>query len=242
MTTPVLLPEHTSVLMILLGTAAVAAVLFSFRRIKQITWLKKRARDRMNRLQPLLEAGGIMVILFWIVWGLFRGEPAYTIAVIALAAAGFFWAMRFFLNDVVAGIVLRSENLFTPGDGIMVEDQRAVIDIVGVRCLTVNMADGKTIRMPYSRLIHMPLIKPTAHTIAKSHTFDMTVPKKERSLDIFDRIRRAALNTAWSMATLTPGVELISESEAEYQFRVTVYALRSEYFSEIEKSVRNTSP
>ena len=157
---------------------------------------------------------------------------------IFLVVSGVLWLIRFLLYDISAGIVLRAENLFQPGDGILLEGQQAVIESIGTRCLTLVKLDGVTTRIPYSRLASMPLSKPTAHTTAKSHSFELSVKISGNYFDIIQRIKGVVLNSVWSLATLEPGIELLQEGEDAYRLKVTVYALKREYFPEIERSVR----
>ena len=234
---PIGIPEDLSFLSLFLGIAAIFVFLFAFRQMKRISWLKKSAVDRLNRLQPLLELIGMLIILFWAVWILFKGQKIYLTVIISLLSGGVLWSIRFFFSDLVAGIILRTENLFESGDSIMVEDQQAIIRAVGFRCLSVVKADGTTIQIPYSHLARSPLVKPTAHTAAKSHSFEFTMEKDSGIMEMFDRIKNAVLNSAWSIPNLTPGVELLHEGETECKFKVTVYALKNEHFAEIERNV-----
>ena len=237
------LPSDTSLWSLILGLAGIFAVLYIFRQIRRISWFEKSTRDRLNRLQPLLELSGALVVLFWIVWVLFKGQTVYLTIAASVLALGTLWTIRFFFSDLVAGFILRSENLFQAGDSIVIEDQQAIIEGVGVRCLTIAKADGTSIRIPYNRLVNTPMAKPTAHTIAKSHSFEISVTKEADTLKLFDRIKNMALNSVWSISTLSPRIELLKEDDTECRFRVTVYALKNEHFSEIEKNViRGTGP
>ena len=231
------LPEDISVLSFLFGIAAIIGFLLALRQMKRISWPKKSAVDRLNRMQPLFEFVGMLIILFWGVWILFKGQKIYLTVMISLLTGGVLWSIRFFFSDLVAGIILRAENLFEPGDSIMMEDQEAIISSVGIRCLSVVKADGTTIRIPYSHLVNSPLMKPTVHTAAKSHSFEFRLEKEAGVMELGTRIKIAALNSAWSIPTLTPGVELLHEGETKCNFKVTVYALKSEHFAEIERNV-----
>mgnify|MGYP003978354423 CR=1 FL=1 len=232
------LPFENATFTLVLGLVGLVVVMLLFYKLKGSSRFNKRTQDRLVRLQPILETIAILGGLSWIIWVLFRSQAVYSIVMIFLVVSGVLWLIRFLLYDISAGIVLRAENLFQPGDGILLEGQQAVIESIGTRCLTLVKLDGVTTRIPYSRLASMPLSKPTAHTTAKSHSFELSVKISGNYFDIIQRIKGVVLNSAWSLATLEPGIELLQEGEDAYRLKVTVYALKREYFPEIERSVR----
>jgi len=228
--------ETTSVFLILLVWLVVLGVLYLLRQAQDSAWLPESRKEKLRGLLPLLELTAVLTTLVWSGWQLPGTYSTFFIYLVVVIAALLLWTVRFALFDVIAGIVLKAENLYKTGDTVIFDTVSSTIEKVGFRCLTVIQPDGKYVKIPYHCLATIPLIKPTASDITRSHSFRLSLPA---GIEMTETLKAVALNTPWSVPTMMPGVELIDTGAELSTYQITVFTLDSCYFPKLEQSIRH---
>ncbi|MBU3916299.1 mechanosensitive ion channel, partial [bacterium] len=200
----------------------------------------RRRKERLERILPYLETVCVLATLFWTGWELLGDHPPYFLVLVVGIVLTLLWAIRFALYDIAAGIVLRSENLYQPGDAIVIDSINSEVDKVGYRSLTVTQIDGKRVKIPYSYLSRLPLVTSTSSNTIQSHSFKISLPADKNVPDAVNRLRLLVMTSPWSVATALPGIKLMEKSADMSVFQITVFALETSRFPEIESYVRES--
>lgn len=216
-----------------------ALMLFTaFRFIpKVIRMLRVRPRLRIYLTRALPVSEFLLWMLFF-VWALGKiagnARPLLPL-LLTLALAGLIiWAAWFAIRDVVAGVILKAEDIYEPGQQIKLKSLEGKIVKSGYRSLMIETGSGEVVKIPYSRIAGQQRVISNPAEIARSHSFSLKVPKRMPLAETVERIRICALNAPWTSVTREPQVKPGPETADYYHVDVVVYAPGEHYFQKIE--------
>jgi small-conductance mechanosensitive channel len=227
---------------IVLGAGALAAAaIWLLRRAAALLPADRSRRRSLRRALPLAEVAIVLAALAWIAVLAAGAQPGLAtgalLGVIAVALAAAWFAIR----DLVAGAVLRAENLFETGEWVRSGALEGRVERVGTRSLDIEAEDGSRVRIPWSVLAAAPLARAVRADAVHSHRFTVQLDGDVPPLAAAERIRRAALESHYASATREPHVRHrtdVQEHDAGPVFEVTVYSPERRFFPEIEREVR----
>ncbi|MBU2511100.1 mechanosensitive ion channel family protein [bacterium] len=227
----------------LIWTAVILSVLWVLRKLELFGKFKPGRVRMLRRLIPMVDAIGAVLIVLLLGSILFKDQPTYRIGFTVAVFVFILWLLRISLLDVVSGIILRFEHLFSPGDQIDFGEGSGTIVKVGLRCLDITVDKGKQISIPYSRLSSESLVKLSSSQLVKSAVFNLEIPKSASNIaEIISQLKREIMTQPWSIAALKPTIDLLDEELKRSKFKITVYALELEHLVEIERALREKYP
>jgi hypothetical protein len=172
-------------------------------------------RTSLRRWLPAVQLGFVItVVVLAAVFAFDVTATLVVIAVIALLVIGGAW---FAIRDVVAGVVLRTEHGFEPGNALVGDDIAGRIQRVGVRSLEIESSDGRRVRLPWSRLRSVPLSVERPRSGGRALHFTVTLPRRGGGRDDIARIRSAALHAFFASARREPYIRLSAEDDRSRQ-------------------------
>ena len=197
--------------------------------------LKNTAQLSMAyRIFPVAET---MVWVFYFSWYIFRFSeinPYYTIAIIFILLIIIFWISRYFLKDLIAGIIFRASGKFKTGDIIMFKEIKGKVRKFRVDCLEIESPENRVVYIPYGKLIDRTAIKSESTDQTMSYSFLLETKKNKPQEEIIKNIRRYLLSMPWSSVKKDPEVVLREQSEHHYLIEITVFPLDKQYAKKIE--------
>lgn len=195
--------------------------------------LKKLLEQGISLLEPTV-AG---MFILWFFGRLFPEKSPYSWVGPAILGLLFLWISRFFLEDYLQGIWLKMENPLQVNQWIEFNGLEGQIKKIGYRYLEIRLDDGKTVNVPYSRIVRGLLTKSDKSEVIRTHTFELAVEKSRSGIALMHQIRRIALTSPYASLVRDPLVQLKREEKGINIFEVTVFSMENEYLWEIEKTV-----
>jgi small-conductance mechanosensitive channel len=227
-------------LLLILATFVVALLLWLLRRAAALIPLRRSRQGwLLRRALPVAEVVIVVAAIIWVAVLLLGDQPVLATGAF-LAVAGIVIAAGWFaVRDVIAGSVLRAEDLYEPGQWIRAGDLEGRIERVGARSIEIEGEDGIRVRIPYALLATQPVARSARAESAQAHTFTIRIDDDTAPLEAASRIRRAALESFYATPTREPHVRQRGGGRGEGSlFEVTVYSTDRRFFSEIERDVR----
>ncbi|MEM9665894.1 MAG: mechanosensitive ion channel domain-containing protein [Bacteroidota bacterium] len=212
--------------------------LLLLRRILRLLRLEPDQQARLDRWRPTVEllAGGLYAV--WAFMLVLPPEPrtrwVVAIALLFLLVVGAWFAVQ----DVVAGVVLRSERALRIGLALHTPEAEGRLTKIGYRGLEVETDHGLRVQIPYRRLVKNPLALDDERETASAHTFQVALPATQPVPVLREHLRVAALNTFWASVQRPPQVDYETHRDEAHHFEVTVYGLDDAYGPLIEAHVR----
>lgn len=221
------------------GVWAIAILLFVMLRL---LGNPDRQRRRFGLLVlhaiPFLESVVILGAILWTAWLLLAERPLVYFACAGIVLVFTAWSFRALLQDLAAGIVLRSGSLMQPGQDLIIDGNESRVVSMGPRSITVVRPDRNYMKIPYSYLASTPFTIPAEKDLLQSHQFTVSISTETPADTAAEKLRKLAINAPWSPARPQPRVILESSDDHLLTFAITVFSIDSRHFSRIEDRIK----
>ena len=140
------------------GTLLFLALLV-FRYLLQILPIKRKKKDLVKRFLPSVEIAAWGLFFIWAASSLFMDNLIFTGLILMLIIIAALLISRFLAKDLIAGIILKTENSFIAGDILQFNEFSGIVTKSSFRYLEIETTEGIMIRVPYSTIADNPIIK-----------------------------------------------------------------------------------
>lgn len=195
-------------------------------------WLK----NSLVTIIPLVELIVWTLFFLWALPLLLGSYNHYNIVAslfIIMGIALFGW---YFLRDFIAGVVLRIENGFVVGELIESSTESGKIKSIGYRSLEIVERDGEVVKIPYSKLANVPLIKLQDNSKWLSTRVELQF---ESSLDPFvikRLLKERLLQMPWVLSQKGIEIELLSHKES-HKASILFYTITKDLVAKSQESL-----
>jgi small-conductance mechanosensitive channel len=223
-----------ALLAVLVGTAALALLLWLAATLARLLPLSRRRREMTLRVLPV--AGAALSVLYLIAataWLFGRGSPLPpAVSAVLLAMIG--WVSWPLSRDVLAGVAVKAGRVCTVGDHIDTGTVSGRVTRMGTRVLTVETVRGEEAIIPYGGVASAAIRRrPVLEGIAL-HAFRLPVPPGLGRLELERRVTEAAFLCHWASVKRKPEVSVSEAGDLE----ITVFALDDAHAPAVETAVR----
>lgn len=202
------------------------------------------ARFRQRKLYPrITPLAGAVVWLIYFFWGanlLLTDAYYHQITVSIVIGVIAVWIALFVFRDGIAGLILRTQNAWKPGQQIRVGKEQGMIRSIGFLSLEIECKDSTLLSIPYSRIIGgiHGRIRPDSTT--GRHRFEVRMSSKQPVGEAQDQLRTAILNTPWTARQSEPQIRLLEELPESYLFEALVTTQSGKFTRFLEDHVKAT--
>ncbi|MBT7995991.1 MAG: mechanosensitive ion channel [Bacteroidetes bacterium] len=217
------------------------SILFvAFRGLRFILKYLFKTKNKQHIDATLLITETITWIVFFsgFVWSIKEAGNIFIYIILAIVLILLFWVSRYWIKDTIAGVIFRSSSRFTEGDMIQSENYSGIIKKFRSFTIELENKEGKTIFLPYGKLLESAQIKSESISKQSGYTFLLNCADKVESSEIIAKIKNSILNLPWSSAIKKPVVQLIKHTDNNLEIEVTVYAIDKTQQSKIEKYIK----
>lgn len=179
------------------------------------------------------------IFVFWSADMLFRGQPLFSRAFIAILFCLFIGLSWSLIRDIFSGILIRTEGLFANNSHIKSHGVEGFVRKLGFRALEIETDRGETVRIPYSIIDKEITIRSYPIESIKSHTFDLLLDKSKEFLIYKEQIKKALLNNHYTSLKKNPVVKMKADSNGKYQLMVTAYIMDDRYSERVEQCIKS---
>jgi len=226
------------ILVLLIGVAIFAFFKISGILLKKVSH-KYAVLKRLDRMLPVIQVLAWTIFVFWANGILFRDRVYYPYIVTGMAFFAMALAAWFFLRDVVAGLVFRSQNDLMPGENIQVGTITGQVRSIHLTYIEVATDSGSTIKIPNTRLSRELISGSTTPEGLEEFKIHLSVNKKFSKSEIEEKIKYEVANSPWCDYKLPPIIKSKDESETSYLFDVVIYTLNHQHLRIVEKALKD---
>jgi len=183
----------------------------------------------------------LMVWIFYFTWFLFLFAEigSWFTAIVAGVLLGILFLLyRYWLADVVAGILFKNQNKLHYGDIIHFENIKGKIVNLGYRYVEIENQDGYSIYLPYSRMQSGIIMKSESQVISSVYTFDLVVHTDENYPQLAEKIKSNLVALPWVALNKEPVVKLKERSGDKSVITVSVSTIDRSFTTKIEQHIR----
>jgi hypothetical protein len=145
--------------------AAIVFILLAFRVIRLFS-LRSKATQKYIPVVSAFELAIWTLLIFWAMHIFLADKLYYSWLLMLLVFVFTLLIVWFYIKDIVAGYLFQVRHNPTKNQTLQTGDVKGVIREIGLSQLTIELADGQWLRIPYSSLITQSLSLQSPHTIA----------------------------------------------------------------------------
>ncbi len=214
--------------------AAIIAVFF-FRLAGKALDLVKGGKmaARLKKKLPIIE------IVFWAAFlisaatAIFHGGAIFTAGIVILFLLSAIYFMRPALKDIIAGLAMKAEGAFNPGETARILDAQGTIVKTGARSIQIETQEGETVLIPYGKISGEALTRLNPSDSVKSGSRRVGIPKTSSRKAAEETLRKEIFNSPWSHVVREANIKAAGEDEKHYLFDITLYSYKEEFLNNI---------
>ena len=142
------------------------------------------------------------------------------------------------LRDLVAGVIFKLSDHFSINDTLKVKKYSGKIVSFGRSSLELETENGKSIYIPYSKVLNAVNIKTDPAEKISRYNFKLETIKDCALKEKTEQIKQAIMVLPWSSIKKSPLIKPIDETENSFLFEITIFSLEKEYFHKIENNIK----
>jgi len=219
---------------LLIGRGVViVALLRLLAYLLELAPIRRRRKELLRAVGPLFAVAVCVAYVVSAVQQIFGGYAAAMPLMLGAVLVGCAAALWPPIRDLLAGVFLRTGNVIGVGDELQVGEIRGRVERLGYRRLILRTAGGEAI-VPYGTVSRSALVRGSRRHATATHTFRVRPIPGVPQVELRRLIHDSALLCHWTSLSREP--ELVNAEQGAID--VTVFAVASEYASEIESAVR----
>jgi small-conductance mechanosensitive channel len=176
----------------------------------------------LGKILPLVELIVGLVVVFWTINFLFKNKSYYSILVISIIVVFIGFLSWFLIKDLIAGYVFRLQNNLRPGTEIQLGRSKGRLLSMHATHIIIETGDGKTVKIPYSRISNEIVSEQPEETIADDSVLTLRLNSCINIQETEEEIRKAILNSPWRLLYRDPVIKLKSQNENFSEFEIQV--------------------
>jgi small-conductance mechanosensitive channel len=237
------IPQSEGVLLFarLIFWGAIILVLFILQRIGLPFLIKNQ--DTLRKYRQRIKIAELVVWLVFLTWFIFRFldiRSLFALVPIILLLALLFVVFRYWLSEIVSGLIFRSTKQLNTGDQIELQELSGIIKSFDRTSIQVENRDGKIIYIPYTHVINKPFTKSESTKQSSGYTIEIKIQKPADIDQTIERIKREIVALPWSSVHTYPKVAVAGQTSGNYILKVTYYAIENSFAGKIENHLKQT--
>ena len=189
------------------------------------------------RIFPVFELVVWVVFLAWFIFLFSEADELFVYVVLAILLMVLFWISRYWVKDLIAGVIFRASSRLKAGDILRFEDLKGTVTNFGSFSLELETQDNQAIFIPYSKLIDAVNIKSEPTGKSQGYTFVLTCARTDDPTTLMQEVKTAIISTPWVSVNKMPQVRLLTQTDSDIEFEVTVFPVDPSFTGKIESQV-----
>jgi len=208
-----------------------------FRFLLPLIFYKEKPRKYIFKLFPVAELIIWMIFLSWFTFLFSEANEIYVYIVLAILLMLLFWISRYWVKDLIAGVVFRSSTRLKVGDLLHVEGLKGKIRRFGNYSVELETQDSQMIFIPYNKLVDAVNITSEPTGQSQGYTFILVCSRKEDQSETMQQIKTTILATPWVSVNRMPVINLVKQSDTSWEFEITIFPINKSFAGKIENLV-----
>lgn len=151
----------------------------------------------------------------------------------------FYWYTRFALRDCVAGIIFKSDNRFSVGDNIEVDELKGEIMRFNYRNIDIENESGRRILIPYSMLLGIVSSPQKISETVLSFSFEISIPAELPFDKVVELLKKYIYSLPWTVLKNEPKIQLIKAIDKQFIVKITLFSFDEVYFQSMRQRIES---
>ncbi len=229
-------PAHLFIRFIGWGVA-IFLLLRLLRFLLPLSLYRDKPRKILTRLFPIVELVVWVIFLSWFIFLFSEADEIYVYVVLAILLMILFWISRYWVKDLIAGVIFRSSARLKAGDILHFEDLKGTIKKFGNFSVELETQDNQVIFIPYGKLADAVNIKSEPTGQSQGYTFVLVCKLAQDPTVLIQQIKTTILSSPWVSVNRMPLITLLQQSESMSEFEITVFPIDKSFAGKIENLV-----
>jgi small-conductance mechanosensitive channel len=217
-------------------------LLLLFRVLRfSLPWLLRNPKQQafLKQHLPVIEIAFWFLFLSWFIFRFAQKLEVYAFVVAAILFILLFWFSKFYLREIIAGILFKTSGRYKKGDTIQSGDHAGKILRFGSDVLELESSDGRLIFLPYSQLTGGAVnIKSEGAEKASGYSFEIIAHPDMNPAAFEQALQSHALSLPWISISKPIQVSLERTGTEGMVYKVTIYLLDRTFCLQAEKAIR----
>lgn len=204
----------------------------------------RRYSNALRRIFPLLEFVTWTIFVIYLLINVLDDQLFYETAIVVVIAVILIFFSWFFLRDIIAGVIIKSEHKLEINRKIKIKEFEGRIYKAGYLSVELKTDSGEFIKIPFSKLISEVIIWPeNEKDLFYKHIFEIKIQnsKNIHQYDYIKEIRQELLNSPWIVSSREPLIKYARSEDNHYYYIIEIFALNYEHARKMEKDFTTIS-
>lgn len=206
-----------------------------------LPWMIKNLdkRSLIKRRVPVVEIAVWFIFLSWFTFRFASNLEVYAIIVAAILFILLFWFAKFYLREIIAGIIFKTSGRYKTGDMIRLNRISGKIFRMGMDALELESSEGFNIFIPYSKLVGGPILtRVESAEQGSGYNFTLITEPKD-NIKIFEKeMQSFVLTLPWANIEKPVQISFKTLKDSNMVFEVTLFLLDKSYLAKAEGLIR----
>ena len=183
----------------------------------------------------------MLVWIFYFSWFLFLFAAIrswFTVVVGFVLLALLFLLYKFWVSDLIAGVLFRNHYQLSEGDMLHFGNIKGKIVRTGNKFIELENQEGYSVYIPYSQLQNGIFMKSESKMLSPGFTFDLNITSDEDFEDLSQKIKITLLSLPWTSSRKEPEISLKKRKGSSKTLTISVHAIDRTFSSKIEQHLR----
>lgn len=175
-----------------------------------------------QRFFPVLEMLVWISFIYWSLEQIFPERLYFTIFFITISVIGMLWIGWYAARDYIAGIILRTQDVYEIGHQLAIGDIVGKILKLGYLNVELQKEDGIILKVPYSKITGNVHFNKDENKLISTYKFPLKIPAGAMLKGAAEKINKMILNSPWHAAHISPQINKISEINGIVHLEIVV--------------------
>jgi len=200
-----------------------------------------RNKKKVSQFLKYFRLIELTIWVFYLSWFLFlfaEAKSFFALLLFGLQLGIIYLLLRFWLADLIAGIIFRNTNKIDIGDSIQYEEHSGKIIKIGGKNIEIENTEGSSVYIPYRKITSAIFSRTESTEQTSGYSFELETSVEEDIDDVIENIRSTIVVLPWSSIRKAPQVLLKNQTDKNLIFNITVFATDRSYFGKIESHAK----
>ncbi|MCD4697783.1 MAG: mechanosensitive ion channel family protein [Bacteroidales bacterium] len=200
-------------------------------------------RDKKKKylIQKYFHLAELIVWIFFFSWFLFvfaEIKSLFVFIVFGILLGVIYLLFRFWLIDIIAGVIFRNSNRINQGDSIQIKELSGKVIKIGTRTIEIENDEGISVYIPFSKLASAIYSRTESVAQTSGYSFELETSLEEDIDSVTENIKSSIIALPWSSIRKSPQIFLKGQTGKSLIFSITVFAIDRSYFGKIETHIK----
>lgn len=169
----------------------------------------------------------------------FEARSMFALVIIGILAFLFYWFSKFWLKDLIAGIIFKSTKRMKKGDLFQVGEWKGIIKKFQKTNIILETKEGNTLILTYSSIIEKASFKSEESEKSSGFNFELQINQKSNINEHAQQIKKFIVALPWVSNHKPPIISPIKETSEHCFFEITIFPIDKSYNTKIQRHVKD---